>query len=229
MEGSNYGEIVKILVDTTRLELVVVSTRKSSGFSATAPNLDAIASGQLPVQKPLSAAAAISAGFSSYDPTNSSGLVVENFVEISPLAIKNTILSGVLCIRQRAPSTIFTIQAYVDQETNCQGAIQGRLITHESLREIFSDRSDDRPTMRLAVCTSRDDRNLMFIMLSRATISDRQQELSARVCKAAMLLTDSGQSGIVMGGFGTNTRPRSFGSTSAPVPAIIVIPNRPSR
>ena len=229
VETPQYGSAFKVVVDTLKFELSIVSTTRASGFSSLEPSLRALASGQLRMGKLTSAAVILSAGFGSHDPTSSAGLIVENHVEVVPLALKTPWLSGVLCIPRRAAAVILTVRAYLAAEVGCQWAVQGRLVSSEYEYETGKDRQDDRKAPRLVACTNRGQANLIFFFLSDATLRELQRTLTSRICDVALLLTSPEQAGVITASDVTGSRPRSYGSTDAPIPAIIVIPNRPAR
>ena len=214
-------------VDLSRFDISIAATSRINGFSSQAPTLESFAFIATKNQSSLSNFAALSGGFSNYDPMESSGLLVENGRILSPLARKTENLSGILCINRRGAARILYTADYLDRERDCQWAIQGGPLVVEPGREAIGRNAREKSMYRRIIACETTDPNLFeFYIFERADLRDVEDALKPR-CRIALNLTGDVQAGMLV----SNERgARSiFGSSKSPLASIIFIKPRDSR
>ena len=225
--GDTLDRGVVLRVDLSRFDISIAATSRINGFSSQAPTLDSFANIATRNQRPLTTFAALSGGFSNYDPMEPSGLLVENGRILSPLVKKTQTLSGILCIDRRGTAKIMHAEDYLDRERDCQWAIQGGPLVVEPGREAINRTSREKSLYRRVIACETNDPDLFeFYMFERADLRDVEDILKSR-CRIALNLTGDVQAGLLV----SNERGSrsTFGSSQSPLASIIFIKPRDSR
>lgn len=225
--GDTLDRSAIIQVDFSRFDIGIAATSRINGFSSQAPTLESFANIAARNQGLPINFVALSGGFSSYDPMEPSGLLVENGRILSPLTRKNQTLSGILCVDRRGIAKIFYVEEYLDRERDCQWAIQAGPLVVEPGREAINRSTREKSLFRrIVACQTEDPELFEFYLFERADLRDVEDALRRR-CKIALNLTGDVQGGaIVSSERGVRT---SFGSTKSPLSSIIFIKPREQR
>lgn len=213
-----------IQVDFSRFDISIAATSRINGFSSQAPTLESFANIAAKNLRPPINFAALSGGFSSYDPMEPSGLLVENGRILSPLARKTQTLSGILCVDRRGIAKILYVEEYMDRERDCQWAIQAGPLVVEPGREAINRSTREKFLFRRVVaCETEGPELFEFYLFERADLRDVEDALRRR-CRIALNLTGDVQGGVLIS---TERGVRSsFGSSKSPLASIIFIKPR---
>jgi uncharacterized protein YigE (DUF2233 family) len=225
--SDTFDRVSVIQVDFSRFDISVTATSRVNGFSSQAPTLESFASIAARNQRTPINFAALSGGFSSYDPMEPSGLLVENGRILSPPARKTQSLSGILCVDRRGMAKILYVEEYMDRERDCQWALQAGPLVVEPGREAINRSTREKSLFRrIVACETEDPELFEFYLFERADLRDVEDALRRR-CKIALNLTGDVQGGaLVSSERGVRS---SFGSSKSPLASIIFVKPREQR